>query len=91
MLSLKNINKASLEGFDSLPGDAYVRLSVLLSLYGYSRATLYRNIKKGIVPKPDRLGERISGWRVAAVRESLLHIRQQGASASGIKQPPHSS
>ena len=35
MFSLKDINKASLEGFDSLPGDAYVRLAVLLSLYGY--------------------------------------------------------
>lgn len=91
MFSLKDINKASLEGFDLLPGDAYVRLAVLLSLYGYSRATLYRNIKKGIVPKPDRIGERISGWRVAAVRESLQRLRQQGESTSGSQQNPHLS
>lgn len=90
MFSLKDINKASLEGFDSMPGDAYVRLAVILSLYGYSRATLYRNIKKGIVPKPDRIGERISGWRVAAVRESLQRLRSQGASEGELKPPSNS-
>lgn len=48
MFSLKDINKAALESFDLLPDDAYLRISVLLCLYGYSRATLYRNIKKGL-------------------------------------------
>lgn len=78
MFSLKDINKAALESFDLLPDDAYLRISVLLCLYGYSRATLYRNIKKGIVPEPDRIGERIAGWRVGAVRESLKRLRSQG-------------
>ena len=75
MYSLKDVSKASLELFDSLPTNAHLRLPVMLCIYGCSRATLYRNIKKGVVPKPLRLGERISVWRVGCVRESLEQLR----------------
>jgi predicted DNA-binding transcriptional regulator AlpA len=77
MFSLKDVSKATLECFDSLPQNANVRLPVMLCLYGCSRATLYRNIKKGLVPKPHRLGERISAWRVGAVRDSLQKLHSQ--------------
>lgn len=77
MFSLKDVSKATLECFDSLPTNGSLRLPVMLCIYGCSRATLYRNIKKGLVPKPHRLGKRIAVWQVGAVRESLQNLHHQ--------------
>jgi len=71
MFKLNDIINTSLAAFANLHADASIRLPVMLCLYGCSRATLYRNIQKGLVPKPHRLGERTSVWQVAEVKASL--------------------
>lgn len=74
MFTLNEICRTSLASFDSLPADASIRLHVMLCLYACSRATLYRHIQKGLVPKPHRLGLRTSVWQVGEVRASLQKL-----------------
>lgn len=82
MFSLKEINKVALEGFDALPSDASVRLPVMQCLFGCSRATLYRHVKRGLVPQPHRLGERTSVWQVGEVREALQKLHAHATPAN---------
>jgi len=84
MLSLNDINQAALECFETLPENANLRLPVMLVLYGCSRATFYRLIKKGLIPEPYRLGERTSVWRAGETRASLKKLRNRPSGASGI-------
>jgi prophage regulatory protein len=41
----------------------FLRLDVVLSRSGLSRATLYRKISNGTFPRQISLGERAVGWR----------------------------
>jgi predicted DNA-binding transcriptional regulator AlpA len=57
--------------FDKLPSIANVRRSTVEALYGCSGSTLLRLIKRGLIPKPRKISERISVWRVGDLRASL--------------------
>jgi predicted DNA-binding transcriptional regulator AlpA len=57
--------------FDSLPGEAFVRLPVVLMLLGVSRATVWRLCKSGALPAPKKLGSHISVWSVQDLRKVL--------------------
>jgi predicted DNA-binding transcriptional regulator AlpA len=61
----------ALANFDSLPDSAYVRQPVVEGLFGCSGATVWRGVKKGSIPPPDKLSERISGWNVGKLRRAL--------------------
>lgn len=61
----------SLLNFDSLPDAAYVRAPVVMGLYACSPATLWRNVRKGIIPKPKKLSERVTAWNVGSLRAAL--------------------
>ncbi|WP_374474671.1 helix-turn-helix transcriptional regulator [Zoogloea sp.] len=82
MSRLKEVSQTSLVNFDELPNSANVRLPVMLSLYACSRATLYRLIKKGVIPQPRRLGDRASVWQVGEVRQSLWNLQNGAANTS---------
>lgn len=69
---------AALAQFDELPDSAFVRLPVVLGLLGYSRSTLFRNVKSLRVASPRRLGNRISAWNVGELRQSLRAIEATG-------------
>ncbi len=70
-ISKKSISKA-LSGFDSLPDTANVRQPVVEALYGCSSATVWRWVKKGIIPAPKKFGEqRITVWNVGELRSYL--------------------
>lgn len=58
--------------FDDLPDAAYVRQSQLIPApVPFSSATLWRKCKAGEFPKPVKLSERVTAWRVADVRQWL--------------------
>jgi len=57
--------------FDTLPDTAYVRQPQLLEVVPFSSATLWRKCKAGEFPKPVKLSERVTAWRVADVRAWL--------------------
>jgi predicted DNA-binding transcriptional regulator AlpA len=60
-----------LRNFDCLPGEAFVRLPVVLMLLGVSRSTVWRWCESGALPAPKKLGSRICVWRVRDLREVL--------------------
>ena len=61
----------ALKNFDSLPDSANVRQPVVEGLYGCSSATVWRNVKKGIIPAPRKLSERVTAWNVGQLRAVL--------------------
>jgi prophage regulatory protein len=63
--------------FDSLPDSAFIRLSQLVQStkrpetpapLPFSEPTLWRKVKSGTFPKPSKLSERVTAWRVGDVR-----------------------
>ena len=73
----KSDTPASVKNLHDLPDYANLDLSCLKALTGKSRPTIYRWIKKGILPKPHTLGATRNFWTVGEVR-AALGITQQG-------------
>jgi predicted DNA-binding transcriptional regulator AlpA len=67
----------ALREFSDLPDDAFVRLPVVISLFGFSAATVWRASKDGRLPKPVKLGPAISGWPVGGLRRKLSELVAQ--------------
>lgn len=61
----------ALKNFDSLPDSANVRQPVVQALYGCSSATIWRMVKRGTLPAPRKLSERVTTWNVGDLRKSL--------------------
>lgn len=77
-ISQRAITENALSRFNELPDCGYVRLPVVLALFGCARATLWRWVKAGRVPSPIKLGHRISGWNVGLLRAYLNNIQLSG-------------
>jgi predicted DNA-binding transcriptional regulator AlpA len=60
----------ALRHFDSLPDSAHVRLPVVEALYSCSGSTVWRNVRRGKIPAPVKLSERITGWNVGELRRA---------------------
>jgi predicted DNA-binding transcriptional regulator AlpA len=63
--------------FDALPDSAFIREAQLvqspkrpdsLAPLPFSAPTLWRKVKAGSFPKPHRLSERVTAWKVGDVR-----------------------
>lgn len=67
---IKEIHPA-LRDFDQLPDSAYIRLPVMIGLFGVSAASIWRGVKNQSMPKPVKLTERTTAWSVRLVREAL--------------------
>lgn len=61
----------TVEHFDRLPESAHVNLHVLKAITGRSRATIYRWIASGILPKPRKLGATHNCWTAGEIRQAL--------------------
>ncbi len=61
----------ALANFDQSPNSAFIRLPIMIGLYGVSAATIWRGVKNGTIPKPCKLTERTTAWNVGIVREAL--------------------
>lgn len=57
--------------FDELPGSAHVRLPVVKGLYGASASTIWRGVRLGTIPKPIKLSDNLTAWRVSDLRLAL--------------------
>lgn len=58
--------------FDSLPDSARIDISSLTAVIGKSRATAYRWVAKGYLPKPRKFGPGCQNtWTVGEVRRAL--------------------
>lgn len=65
---------AVLARFDALPDEAYVRLPVVMALFACSAASVWRYAKTQRIPAPQRLGSRITAWKVGQLRAALKSI-----------------
>jgi predicted DNA-binding transcriptional regulator AlpA len=61
----------ALRHFDQLPDSAHVRQPVVEALFGYSSSTVWRRVRDGLLPKPERLGPRTTAWNVGKLRRAL--------------------
>lgn len=56
--------------FGELPATGYVRQSQLIpSIIPFSSATLWRKVKAGNFPRPVKLSERVTAWKVSDIRD----------------------
>ena len=61
----------ALTNYNSLPDSAHVRLPVVRALIGCSSATVWRMVKRGTLPAPRKLSERVTAWNVGDLRKAL--------------------
>ncbi len=61
----------ALANFDQLPDSAYIRLPVMIGLFGISSASIWRGVKNQSLPTPVKLTERTTAWNVGQVRADL--------------------
>lgn len=66
--------------FGALPATGFIRQSQLIPApVPFSSATLWRRVKAGTFPKPVKLSERVTAWRVEDVRAWLDAQSEQQA------------
>lgn len=63
----------SVKNFDSLPDSAHIDLNCLKAYLSKSKATIYRYVELGILPKPRKLGGGATRnfWIAGEVRRAL--------------------
>lgn len=61
----------SLYEFDRLPDAAYVRVRTVASLYSTDVSTIWRWVKRGKIPQPEKLSEGITACNVGQLRRAL--------------------
>ncbi len=67
--------------FDHLPDSGFIRQAQLIPhIVPFSSATLWRKCKAGHFPKPVKLSERVTAWKISSIRE-WLEAQANGASA----------
>ena len=69
--NIKSSIPSSLQNFDSLPDSANVRQPVVQALFSCSPATVWRMVKRGTLPAPRKLSERVTAWNVGELRKKL--------------------
>lgn len=69
---------SAVENFDHMPSSALIGLSVVEIISGKSKATIYRWVSQGKLPKPVRFGSSHNSWKVGDIR-AALGINQQEA------------
>lgn len=65
------ISNETLRQFDALPDSANVRQPTVEAIYGISAATVWRWARSGDLPKPRKLGPRVTTWNVDELRADL--------------------
>lgn len=60
--------------FDSYPDAAFVRIKTVMYLFACSSATVWRMVKRGALPAPRKLSERVTAWNAGELRSVLAAI-----------------
>lgn len=66
----------TIRNFDHLPDSAFIRLPVLVVLFSISKASVWRRVSDGTIPKPIKLSIRTTVWRVGEIRHALAFKNQ---------------
>ncbi|MDC0553157.1 AlpA family phage regulatory protein [Methylophilaceae bacterium] len=74
----QRLQKEVLQNFEFLPKNSMVRLPTVMALYGLSKSTILREIKKGNLPSPIKLTARTSAWKVDEIRKNLAQKFRDG-------------
>lgn len=53
----------------ALPAEGFVRVGVLSKMLGVAVVTIWRWTANGRLPKPVKLSERVTAWRVEDIRQ----------------------
>lgn len=67
-------NDPSLTNFDALPDSAFIQSTTLAALFQTSGTTIWRWTKDGKLPKPHKLGENTTRWKVGEVRAAIAKL-----------------
>jgi len=59
-----------------LPETGFLRLPDVLRLIPVGKSTWWTGIAKGMYPKPVKIGERISAWRVEDIRALIDRLSE---------------
>jgi hypothetical protein len=78
---LNAVDAAALAHFPDMPDDGLISVKVVAVLRSESVATTWRNIKRGELAKPIKVGPQTSRLTVGQARAYLLRARAQPASA----------
>lgn len=78
--------------FDTLPDSAFIRESQLVqnpktttpAPLPFSAPTLWRKVKEGTFPRPHKLSERVTAWRVGSIREWMAAQEAQVYDTSAV-------
>lgn len=62
---------SEIDDFERLPDQAFVRLPVMIALLGCSSSTVWRMVKRGEIPRPYKISERVTAWNAGEVRQKL--------------------
>lgn len=66
--------------FDDLPEEGFVRLADLVpGVLPMSKATIWRGVKDGTIPKPVKLSANCTAWKVADIRAWIKSRSEVGA------------
>lgn len=59
---------------NSLDASRIVRMAEVVRLTGKSRATIYRDIRDGRFPPPNKIGKNAVGWKESEIRAWLDNL-----------------
>ena len=65
---LTQLNLNMIDQQITLPETGFVRLPLILKLFPIGRSTWWQGVKDGKYPKPVKLGERTTAWRVKDIK-----------------------
>lgn len=54
-----------------LPEIGFIRIKEVLKIFPIGKSTWWDGVKKGKFPKPVKLGERITAWKVDDIRDLI--------------------
>lgn len=55
-------------------GERFLRMPELVSRLGISKATIYRRIQEGVLPKPVKLSKRCVAWKESTLLEWFVSL-----------------
>lgn len=60
-----------------IPSEGFIRLPQVLTIFPFSRTSLWRRIKAGKFPKPYKLGPSTNVWDVQELREWRQRLTEE--------------
>ena len=62
----------------SLPETGFVRLSTILKLFPIGKSTWWEGVKNGKFPRPVKLGQRTTAWKVEDIKTLIDSFSKKG-------------